>query len=393
MTSEVLQALIEATAAEQGLPPEVLAADLAGFLEGAARSLLATARPLALGWNDALGPSARCRLVVDERAGADDAGGVALEVLERYLPRDRPTLRVGQIVRLQPEPLEGGALATALLSPGERLGRAGEHEALRALLAAAFEVVARGLLGGDAEVEVFYNEELRAFELLRWFKVCESVSDPALEITLEAARRADSETVLGDDLGFMLAWDEPLQSAVARLFAQWSEARAVLDATAIGVGVRGLDDWVSVERGRRVLVSESWGSGRPTPWSAAREQLWARLMRVYGADGMLELMYPNHTTAALWPLRAAVPVVVVPAVLAGLEALPLLDLDELPWPRRPGLFELMEHIDALSGARRPRGRRRPIRRLPVYLTSCGAFTILHHDHGGERVVIDVFERV
>jgi N utilization substance protein A len=77
------------------------------------------------------------------------------------------------------------------------LSKAVVIEALEAAMLSA----ARKKFGLEFDIEAQFNEELGEVELFRFREVVEAVEDEARQITLDAARKMDPETEIGDELG------------------------------------------------------------------------------------------------------------------------------------------------------------------------------------------------
>ncbi|MGH7830072.1 MAG: NusA N-terminal domain-containing protein, partial [Candidatus Binatia bacterium] len=74
-------------------------------------------------------------------------------------------------------------------------------EILVEAIESAMVSAARKKYGHDSILEAQYNEEIGEIELFQFRNVVETVTNPELEITLEAARKMDPDAQLGDELG------------------------------------------------------------------------------------------------------------------------------------------------------------------------------------------------
>ena len=82
------------------------------------------------------------------------------------------------------------------------------RDALIEVLEEAMQAAARKKYGLQKDLEAQWNEELGEVELFEFKTVAEEVEDDQIEITLEDARKLDSECEMGDSLGIKLNVDD-----------------------------------------------------------------------------------------------------------------------------------------------------------------------------------------
>jgi N utilization substance protein A len=68
----------------------------------------------------------------------------------------------------------------------------------------AILTAAKKVFGYDRELEAVFNPELGQAELFQYMVVVDEVDNPAVEITLDQARRVDPDVQSGDELGFQI---------------------------------------------------------------------------------------------------------------------------------------------------------------------------------------------
>lgn len=73
---------------------------------------------------------------------------------------------------------------------------------------AAFLSAAKKKFGIEKEIEAHFNEDDEEIELFEFKTVVEHVADPEKEITLQDAKKHDSETILGDVIGLKMNSEE-----------------------------------------------------------------------------------------------------------------------------------------------------------------------------------------
>ncbi len=82
------------------------------------------------------------------------------------------------------------------------------RDSLIEVLEQAMEAAARKKYGMQKDLEAQWSEELGEVELFEFKTVAEEVEDDQIEITLEDARKLDTECELGDSLGIKLSVDD-----------------------------------------------------------------------------------------------------------------------------------------------------------------------------------------
>ena len=82
-----------------------------------------------------------------------------------------------------------------------------DRDVLVQAIESAIETAAHKVFGPNRELEAVFNSELGQVELFQYMLVVEDedeIEDPATQITLEQARRIDTEAESGDELGFQI---------------------------------------------------------------------------------------------------------------------------------------------------------------------------------------------
>ncbi len=83
-----------------------------------------------------------------------------------------------------------------------------EPEILIKALEEAVRAAARKKFGPDRDLEVSFNRELGEIEVFEFKEVVDKVTDEALQVSLEEARKLDPESEIGDSLGMKMETSE-----------------------------------------------------------------------------------------------------------------------------------------------------------------------------------------
>ncbi|MFH1490375.1 MAG: transcription termination factor NusA [Pseudomonadota bacterium] len=83
-----------------------------------------------------------------------------------------------------------------------------DREVLIKTLEEAVRAAAKKKMGPDYDLEVNFNDEAGEIEVFEFKEVVEKVENQSLQVSLEDARRMDSESQLGDSLGIKMDTDE-----------------------------------------------------------------------------------------------------------------------------------------------------------------------------------------
>ena len=76
-----------------------------------------------------------------------------------------------------------------------------DRQMLIKALEEALKSAARKKFGNKIDIEVQYNEETGEIEVFQFKEVVEDVTEPDLEISLDAGRKLDPDCEIGDSLG------------------------------------------------------------------------------------------------------------------------------------------------------------------------------------------------
>lgn len=392
MTIEALEGAVAAVAAERVLDAAALRGGLRALLTVAARAQLDTARPIVLGWSGR--PLVRAVLQVVEGPGEPDT--LDAELLRHFLPRKMSALEAGQAVALKAEALEPSALSSALMGPGMLLPDDDPlSEPLADVLCHAVTGLVRERLGEgpDVDVEAHYNNELRAIETFRFYKVVAGEPDPVRELSLADAKAMDVESVVGDDLG-VLQDAAPLRSALVALLCQWSEAgasEAIASAEPLDITLSRLDDLVDLRGAERALEAMNDRDEVPISWAIAREKVFSRLREAYD-DESLSWQFGLGDPPALPPLKERFEVALAPSALTELIAWETPDAEGFSYQERPELLILVDKLDDMARRRTAGPTVNPVRRLPLLSTPCGSARVVYRRDGDARLILRITRR-